>query len=130
MVRDHGRERKLTVVKSSEAIMAVLETVRGKRPYSLNDEETEQVFNITLALVVELASTNDRLDQLERQFAASTGSPLSEIKAGNLTAAEVEAEREEALEAYLLRTLRILIDPRATMDGRPKARHMATRSLA
>ena len=31
-------------------------------------------------------------------------------------------EREQALETYLLRTLRILIDPRVTVDGRPKAR--------
>lgn len=109
------------MAKASEAIMAVLETARGERPYSLGDQETEQVLNIALALVVELASSNDRIDQLERQLSAKTATPLAEIRAGKLTAAE-EEEREQALETYLLRTLRILIDPRVTVDGRPKAR--------
>ena len=110
------------MANASEAIMTILETARGIRPYSLSNKETEQVFNIVLSLIVEVASSNDRIDNLERLLSVQTRMQLSEIEKGR-SDAEAENERSQTMQAYLLRTLRILIDPRETIDARPKARN-------
>lgn len=106
---------------AAEAILAVINTARGQRPYSLENQETEQCFAVTLALAVELIATNDRVDRLERQIAELSGRPLDEVRRA---AADPEAEqaRLAANEATLLRALRVLIDPRPAVDQRPSAR--------
>ena len=42
------------MVAAAEAIMTLLQSGRGNRPYSLDDVEVENVLNIALALLVEL----------------------------------------------------------------------------
>lgn len=114
------------MTSSSDAIATLLQTVRGQRPYSLQDQETEQCFNVTLALAVELVASNDRIDRLERQLAAFAGRPLDEVRRG-ASDADAEAARLAANEAMLLRVLRILVDPRPAIDQRPEARAHAAR---
>lgn len=106
---------------SSEAIMAVLQAARGQRPYSLQNQEVEQCFNVTLAMAVELIASNDRIDRLEHQLAQVAGKSLQEIRSGG-SDADAESQRQASNEATLLRLLRILIDPRPVVDQRPQAR--------
>lgn len=106
---------------SSGAIMEVIQTARGQRPYSMQDRETEQAFNVTLALLVELSASNDRIDRLERHIAELRGAPLDEVRNAHSDAA-ADGERLAATEALMVRALRILIDPRPAVDGRPKGR--------
>jgi len=99
------------MTSSIDAITAVIQSGRGTRAYSLDNREAEQVLNIALALLVELAASNDRIDRLEREIAVLKGVPLDELRETPLDAA-AQAERQTALEALELRVLRILVDPR------------------
>ena len=76
------------------------------------------------ALLVELSASNDRIDRLERHIAELRGVPLDDVRNAH-SDATADAERLAATEALMVRALRILIDPRTTVDGRPKARHQA-----
>lgn len=103
---------------SSDAIISVLQTARGNRPYSLESTETEQSFNVALALLVELIASNDRIDRIERQLADLSGKSLDEVRR-SASDAEAEQCRSSANEATIHRALRILIDPRPMVDYRP-----------
>lgn len=103
---------------ASNAIASVLQTARGNRPYSLENPETEQCFNVTLALVVELIASNDRIDRIERQLAELRGESLNEVRRG-ASDSEAEQARMATNEAMILRALRTLMDPRPAVDQRP-----------
>lgn len=105
----------------TEAISAVIESGRGPRPYSLENREAEQVLNIALALLVELSTSNERIDRLERLLAETRGVSLDALR-GETFGEEAQAERRQAMEALQLRVLRVLIDPREAVDGHPDAR--------
>ncbi|WP_157219102.1 hypothetical protein [Flavisphingomonas formosensis] len=94
-----------------DAIAAVIQSGRGTRAYSLDNREAEQVLSIALALLVELAASNDRIDRLEREIATLKGQSLDALREAPLDA-DAQKERQEALEAMQLRVLRILMDPR------------------
>ncbi len=94
-----------------DAITAVIQGGRGTRAYSLDNREAEQVLSIALALLVELAASNDRIDRLEREVAALRSVPLDELREAAVDA-DAQQERQAALEAMQLRVLRIMIDPR------------------
>jgi hypothetical protein len=98
-------------MKSAEAIAALLSAARGDRPYSLDNRETEDVLNVALALLVELAVSNERIDRLERLMAQRTGLPLEELRDLRFEGAAAE-ERQAALDALMTRVLRIFLDPR------------------
>lgn len=106
---------------SADAIAAVIESGRGARPYSLRNQEAEQVLNITLALMVELAASNDRIDRLERLLAETRGEPLDDLR-NALPDGDAAAERQAGLEAMQMRVMRVLIDPREAVNGHPDAR--------
>lgn len=93
------------------AIDAVIQAGRGPRPNSLDDAEAERVLDIALALLVELAASNERIDRLERELASLRGLSVAELKEAPLDDA-AQAERQQALEALQLRVLRIMVDPR------------------
>ncbi|KRG54274.1 hypothetical protein ABB25_13920 [Stenotrophomonas koreensis] len=109
------------MTSAADAVLALLNTARGQRPYSMENQETEQCFAVTLALAVELIATNDRVDRLERQLAELSGKPLHEVRRSGSDAV-AEQERLAANEATLLRTLRVLVDPRPAVDQRPHMR--------
>lgn len=109
------------MTSASEAILSVIESGRGGRPYSLDHQETEQVLNIALALMVELAASNERIDRLERLLADTRGVDVQDLRETPVEGVAAQ-ERQEALEAMQLRVLRVLIDPREAADGRPSAR--------
>lgn len=99
-----------------EALVALIASGRGERPPSLESSEAEEVLNIALALVVELAVSNDRIDRLERLVAEMRGEPVAALRDIRYEG-ETAQERHAATEALLARALRILIDPRAQAAG-------------
>ena len=100
-------------MKSSEAIQALTRLARGERRYSLSDHETEEVLNIALATLVELAVALDRIDRLERLLAERTGLRLEELRAIDYPDGQAAEERQESMDALIARVLRIRLDPRA-----------------
>ncbi|MES2056530.1 MAG: hypothetical protein V4564_11385 [Pseudomonadota bacterium] len=102
-----------------DAILALVHSARGSRPQSLDDREVEEVLNIALALLVELAVSNDRIDRLERFVAEQGGMTVEALRDTAYDGAAAD-ERQQATDALLARVLRILIDPRVPTDGRPE----------
>ena len=109
------------MTSAADAVLTLISSARGDRPYSLDDAEVENVLNIALALLVELSVSNDRIDRLERMVAELNGVPLEELKQTRYTGEDAEA-RQADMDALLARVLRILIDPRTPSDGRPAGR--------
>jgi hypothetical protein len=95
-----------------EALGALIATARGDRPQSLASRETEEVLNITLAVLVELAVANDRIDRLERLVADLGGQSVEALRDIRYDG-DIAQERQAATDALLIRALRIMIDPRA-----------------
>lgn len=102
---------------ASDALTALVQSARGTRPYSLDNIDAENALNVALALAVELASANGRIDRLERLLARQSGMDLAALRAEHLEG-EAEIERQQSMEAMMARVLRILADPRQAVDGR------------
>ena len=100
-------------MKPTEAIAALTQLARGERRYSLENRETEEVLNISLALLMELSVAFDRIDRLERVLAERTGMALAELRNIDYPDGPVAEERTEAGNALIARVLRITSDPRA-----------------
>lgn len=96
---------------SVEALMELLATARGPRPQSLASREAEDVLNIALASLIELAVANDRVDRLERMVADLRGEPVEELREVQYDGV-IAQERQQATDALLARALRIMLDPR------------------
>ncbi|MDQ8756550.1 hypothetical protein RCO27_09935 [Sphingosinicella sp. LHD-64] len=99
-----------------EALSALVATARGARPQSLASREAEEVLNITLAVLVELAVANDRIDRVERLVAEVSGRSVEDLRDIRYDG-EVALERQAATDALLTRALRIMLDPRAQAGG-------------
>lgn len=99
-------------MKTSDAIVALVQLARGERPYSLENRETEEVLNIALAMLMELAVAFDRIDRLERLLTERTGMELSDLRNIDYSDGPAAQEREEATNALIARVLRIRLDPR------------------
>lgn len=95
-----------------EALSALIATARGDRPQSLASREAEEVLNVALAVLVELAVSNDRIDRLERLVAELSGRSIEELRDIRYDG-EIAQERQAATDALLTRALRIMLDPRA-----------------
>ncbi|MEO7787738.1 MAG: hypothetical protein ABIR77_07975 [Sphingomicrobium sp.] len=100
---------------ATDAIMALVSTMRGSRPQSLYDGEAEDVLNIVLALTVELCASNDRIDRLEREISAQRDLPVEAFRDLRDDGAAA-TERQQATDAMLARVLRILLDVREPVD--------------
>lgn len=100
----------------TEALSALIATARGDRPQSLACREAEEVLNVTLAVLVELAVANDRIDRLERLVAEASGRSGEDLREIRYEG-EVAQERQAATDALLTRALRIMLDPRARREG-------------
>lgn len=98
-------------MSASDAVMALVQSARGVRAYSMSNIDAENALNIALALVVELAGANERIDRLERLLAQHSGMDLAALRALRFEN-EAGAERQQALETMIARVLRILADPR------------------
>lgn len=101
-------------MKAADAIVALIQLARGERRYSLESRETEEVLNLALALLTELAVAFDRIDRLERVLAERTGMTLADLRAIDYTEGSAAQEREDATSALIARVLRIRLDPRAS----------------
>ena len=99
------------MTSSVEALSQLIATARGNRPQSLASREAEEVLNVTLALLIELAVSNDRIDRLERLVAELRGEPVDALRDLRYDG-EVAEERQAATDALLMRALRIMLDPR------------------
>lgn len=106
---------------ASDAILSVIHSARGNRPYSMENQETEQTFNVTLALMVELLATNDRVDRLERHIASIMDKSLHDVRTAH-SASDADEARSATNEASITRMLRVMIDPRPKVDQRPTGR--------
>lgn len=95
-----------------EALSALIATARGERPQSLASREAEEVLNIALAVLVELAVANDRIDRLERLVAELGGQSVAALRDIRYDG-DIARERQAATDALLTRALRIMLDPRA-----------------
>lgn len=95
-----------------EALSALIATARGERPQSLASREAEEVLNIALAVLVELAVANDRIDRLERLVAELGGQSVEALRDIRYDG-DIAQERQAATDALLTRALRIMLDPRA-----------------
>ncbi|WP_339821453.1 hypothetical protein [uncultured Parasphingorhabdus sp.] len=100
------------MTNQAQAIAALIESARGQRPQSLDNREAEETLNIALALLVELSVANDKIDRLERVVAEMRGEDVATLRDIRYEG-EVAEQRQDATDALLMRTLRVLIDPRA-----------------
>jgi hypothetical protein len=114
-------------VKTADAVVALTQLARGERPYSLKDRETEEVLNLSLALLMELSVAFDRIDRLERVLAERTGMALSDLRAIDYVEEPAAQERQEAASALMARVLRIRLDPRARGTAPPVQEAAASR---
>jgi hypothetical protein len=101
---------------ASAALAELIATARGGRPQSLACREAEEVLNIALALLVELAVSNDRIDRLERLVAELSGRSVEDLREIRYDG-EIAKERQAATDALLTRALRIMLDPRAQQQA-------------
>jgi hypothetical protein len=106
-------------VKPAEVIVTLIELARGERRYSLESRETEEVLNLALALLTEVAVAFDRIDRLERVLAERTGMTVADLRAIDYTDGPESQEREDAMNAIIARVLRIRLDPRARSAEQP-----------
>lgn len=95
----------------AEALAELIATARGGRPQSLACGEAEEVLNVALALVVELAVSNERIDRLERLVAELRGQSVAELR-DIAFEGDAAIERQAATDALITRALRIMLDPR------------------
>ena len=106
-------------MKPAEVIVTLIELARGERRYSLESRETEEVLNLALALLTEVAVAFDRIDRLERVLAERTGMTVADLRAIDYTDGSEAQEREDAMNALIARVLRIRLDPRARSTEQP-----------
>ncbi|MEO7773228.1 MAG: hypothetical protein ABIT36_08085 [Steroidobacteraceae bacterium] len=107
-------------MKTADAIVTLTQLGRGERPWSLQNRETEEVLNISLALLMEVTVAYDRIDRLERLLAERTGLTLDALRATDYAPqSEAARERQECTDALLARVLRIRLDPRTGNTSQP-----------
>ena len=80
---------------------------KGRRPWFLENPDTERILNITMALAQELAVTRERLDTVERLLARGETVSKAAIDAFEPTKAEA-SERGLWTQEFLARILRVL----------------------
>ncbi|WP_439532792.1 hypothetical protein [Polymorphobacter sp.] len=95
----------------ADEILEIVRAGQGERPASLENQETEDVLTITLALLVELGVALDRIDRLERQVAELAGKTPEQLREAPL-GADAEIQREAQQTALIARALRIFFDGR------------------
>ncbi len=97
---------------------------KGKRPWFFEDADVERVFNVTMALAMELAVTRQRLDAVERLLEKNGVLNQSDIEQFRPNA-DAESERQQWHRDYIARVLRVLIQSSqgrtAEADGIDKA---------
>jgi len=80
---------------------------KGKRPWLLEDPDTERVMNITLALMQEVAVIRERLDTVERLLDRDGVVTRDSIETFEPSKSEAD-ERGYWMQEYIARCLRIL----------------------
>jgi len=100
------------MTSSVEALSQLITSARGGRPQSLASREAEEVLNVALASLIELAVANDRIDRLERLIAELRDESVDALRDIRYDG-DIAAERQAATDALLMRALRIMLDPRA-----------------
>jgi hypothetical protein len=101
---------------------------KGKRPYFLENAQTEQVLTITLALAQEVAVMRERMDTIERLLEHRSVITKDDIETFNPTKAEA-AERGLWTQEFLGRVLRIMQQEREGMEAAAKG-EMSSESVA
>ena len=102
---------------------------KGKRPFFFEDEDTERLMNIVLALVQEVAVLRQRLDTMERLMEA--GEPVSRASIEDFEPSKpVAAERGLWTQEYLARIFRILQQEREALSAKDQSSEDVAEELA
>lgn len=88
---------------------------KGKRPWFLDNPDTERVMNITLALMQEFAVMRERMDTIERLLERDGQVTKAAIDAFEPSKAEAE-ERGLWTQEFIARCLRILQQDREALN--------------
>lgn len=88
---------------------------KGKRPWFLDDPDTERLLNILLPLAQEVAVMRERMDTIERLMERDGTVSRAAIEAFEPTKAEA-AERGLMIQEFLARILRILQQDREAIE--------------
>lgn len=88
---------------------------KGKRPYFLEDKQTEQVMSIAMSLAMELSVTRERLATVECLLEEKGLLSRADIEHYQPDAKEV-ARRSAETQEYLARVLRIMQQDREEME--------------
>jgi len=89
---------------------------KGKRPYFMDDKQTEQVMSITMALAMELSVARERVDTLECLLEEKGVVTRDEINSYKPNKEEV-ARRSLQTQEYLARILRIIQQDKEDMES-------------
>ena len=92
---------------------------KGKRPYFLDQQQTEQVLNITLALAQEVAVMRERMDTIERLLQHRNVITRDDIESFTPTRAEA-AERGLWTQEFITRVLRIVQQEKEALETAAK----------
>jgi hypothetical protein len=102
---------------------------KGKRPFFLNDPDTEKVLNIVMTLAQEVAVMRERMDTIERLLERQNTISRADIDAFAPTKDEA-AERGLLIQEFLARVLRIIQQERETIEGEEKSSEDVADELA
>jgi hypothetical protein len=89
---------------------------KGKRPYFLEDKDSERVLNIVMALAQEVAVMRERMDTIERLLERNKTISRADIDAFSPTKSEA-AERGLLQQEFIARILRIVQQERAAIGA-------------
>jgi gamma-glutamyl phosphate reductase len=102
---------------------------KGKRPFFLEDRDTERLMTIVMAVAQELAVMRERLDTVERLLEKNGVVSRADIERFTPTKAEA-AERGAWTQEYLARILRVLQQEREALDATDKSSEEVAEELA
>lgn len=88
---------------------------KGKRPFFLEDRDTERLMTIVMALAQEVSVMRERLDTVERLLDSKGVLRRDDIEGFAPTRAEAE-ERGGATQEFIARILRILQQEREALE--------------
>jgi hypothetical protein len=88
---------------------------KGKRPYFLENDDSERLLNVVLALTQEVAVMRERMDTIERLLEKKKTISRADIEKFTPTKAQAD-ERGAMMQEYIARIFRILQQEREALD--------------
>ena len=102
---------------------------KGKRPYFLENADTERVMNIVMALAQEVAVMRERLDTVERLLDAKGTISRSDIENFEPNKGQAD-ERGAWMQEYLARILRVIQQDQEALVSQDQSSEEVAEELA